>query len=184
MADVIVILAAGASSRFGSPKQLFTWQGKPLVRFVAEEALAVVPAVLVVEGAYALGDALHGLEVQRIYAEGWKSGPGASIKAGVSALRDDDSVLVTLVDLPLVTRHHFAALLRTPGRLVASAYSDNIGVPAVFRSPFVAQLRNLEDACGAKPLLLSNRQQLHCVPVPQAAFDLDTPGAIDGVRLP
>jgi molybdenum cofactor cytidylyltransferase len=176
MADVIVILAAGASSRFGSPKQLFTWQGKPLVRFVAEEALAVVPAVLVVEGAYALGDALHGLEVQRIYAEGWKSGPGASIKAGVSALRDDDSVLVTC--------HHFAALLRTPGRLVASAYSDNIGVPAVFRSPFVAQLRNLEDACGAKPLLLSNRQQLHCVPVPQAAFDLDTPGAIDGVRLP
>src|SRR5437763_1324036 len=46
-----LILAAGASSRMGRPKQLLDWGGRPLVRAVAEQALtARIDQVLVVAG--------------------------------------------------------------------------------------------------------------------------------------
>ncbi|HQI87517.1 MAG TPA: NTP transferase domain-containing protein, partial [Anaerolineae bacterium] len=33
-----VILAAGGSTRFGAPKQLLPWQGRPLIAHVADMA--------------------------------------------------------------------------------------------------------------------------------------------------
>jgi molybdenum cofactor cytidylyltransferase len=68
--DAIIVLAAGASRRFGSPKQLASWRDRPLVRFVAEEALATGATVLVVTGS-ANADvqaALEGLPVRVVFA--------------------------------------------------------------------------------------------------------------------
>jgi len=177
MGETILVLAAGASTRFGSPKQLVLWQGRPLIGFVVEEALAVRGEVIVVAGAHAeeVRRALDGRACRVVEATNWSAGPGASLKAGLDAIAPDASgVLVTLADLPRVTRATFARLLEARGSLVAASFNDTIGAPAVFRPPFVTQLRELDDALGAKALLQRHRALVTEVPCPEAALDVDT----------
>lgn len=175
MADVIIILAAGASSRFGSPKQLAEWRGRPLIRFVAEEALAACADVVVVIGAHvpAMRPALEGLSCRIVENPAWSRGPGSSLKAALT-VSEADAVLVTLVDLPQVTHEHFSRLLKTEGPLVASRWSESFGAPAVFRHPFIEALKRIDDHAGAKAVLQTNLAQVSFVDCPEAAHDVDT----------
>ena len=63
----VVVLAAGASWRFGRPKQLLPYGGRTLLRYVVEQAVAAsVGPVVVVLGAYAaqIGQGLTGAPVR------------------------------------------------------------------------------------------------------------------------
>lgn len=84
-----IILAAGESARFGQPKQLLDWHGRPFVHAVAQNALdAGLSPVVVVTGANAeqVGAAVIDLDVKVVRNDEWKSGQGSSIKAGVLSL--------------------------------------------------------------------------------------------------
>ena len=85
-----VILAAGASTRMGSPKQLIELDGRPLVVRAVEAALAS-PAwpVVVVLGAHAaqIRPVLARLPVLIAETPEWSEGMAASIRAGVGMLR-------------------------------------------------------------------------------------------------
>jgi molybdenum cofactor cytidylyltransferase len=175
--NVALLLAAGASTRFGSPKQVTPWQGVPLVRFVSREVRSVVSRVVVVTGAHEalVREALNGLDVELVHAEHWARGPGASIKAGLEVVPEVARVLITLCDLPHVTREDHGRLINAPGQLIASAFDDTVGAPAVFEGRFLDALRSLEDASGARQLLAAHRAHVTAVPCPAAAKDLDVP---------
>ncbi len=84
-----IILAAGASTRYGQPKQLLDWRGTPFVRVVAQTALSAgLDPVLVVTGAYAeeVETALQGLPVQIVHNEAWQEGQASSIRAGIASI--------------------------------------------------------------------------------------------------
>jgi molybdenum cofactor cytidylyltransferase len=84
-----IILAAGGSSRFGQPKPLLGWHGKPFVRAVAETALAAgLSPVVVVTGANAeqVESAVNDLPVIIVRNEDWQSGQSSSIRAGLANL--------------------------------------------------------------------------------------------------
>ncbi|HRQ24660.1 MAG TPA: NTP transferase domain-containing protein, partial [Anaerolineales bacterium] len=84
-----IILAAGSSTRFGSPKQLLDWKGKPFVRHIAETALqAGLEPVLVVTGFHhaQIESALKDLPVTIVYNAEYAHGQSTSIRAGVKAL--------------------------------------------------------------------------------------------------
>jgi len=84
-----IVIAAGASKRFGQPKQLLDWRGEPFVRAVARKALlAGLSPVIVVTGSDAenVEAALAGLNVHIVRNEAWQSGQGSSIAAGVRAV--------------------------------------------------------------------------------------------------
>jgi molybdenum cofactor cytidylyltransferase len=97
-----IILAAGEAKRFGQPKQLLDWRGKPFVRAVAETALAAgLSPVVVVMGANAeqVDATVKDLPVRIVRNVEWQSGQSSSIKAGVAAidypppsLRDTSSI--------------------------------------------------------------------------------------------
>jgi molybdenum cofactor cytidylyltransferase len=182
MSLAALVLAAGASTRFGSPKQETPWQGQPLVRFVAGEVAAVVARVVVVTGAHdaLVREALVGAGVDVAFAEHWARGPGASVKAGLAALGEVDGVLITFCDLPHVTRADYRRLVTAEGSLVASQFVGGLGAPIVVRSPFLAEMNDLEDAAGAKQLLHRRRAHVVAVENPRAAFDLDVPSDVSG----
>jgi molybdenum cofactor cytidylyltransferase len=84
-----IILAAGESKRFGKPKQLLGWHGKPFVRQVAEMALvAGLSPVVVVTGAnaQAVEVAVNDLPVKIVRNAEWQKGQSSSIQAGLQAL--------------------------------------------------------------------------------------------------
>ncbi len=104
----IVLLAAGRGTRFGeAPKLLATLDGVPLVRRVAEAALAARPRpVVAVLGANdaAVRQALAGLDLTFVRNGAYADGLSTSLKAGIAALPDCDAAIVMLGDMPLWTR--------------------------------------------------------------------------------
>jgi molybdenum cofactor cytidylyltransferase len=84
-----IILAAGESSRFGEPKQLLDWRGRPFVVQVALEAIAAgLSPVIVVVGANAeqITPRLQGIGVVPVHNPEWRSGQASSIHRGLEAV--------------------------------------------------------------------------------------------------
>ncbi len=112
-----IILAAGASTRFGSPKQLLDWKGKPFVRQVAETALqAGLWPVVVVTGSHAaeIESALIGLPVNVVYNAEYQQGQSTSIRAGVNALPHNTGASVFLLaDQPQIPVDVIRALIES-----------------------------------------------------------------------
>jgi nicotine blue oxidoreductase len=86
-----VVLAAGASSRYGTepPKQV-----ELLPRVLAALQESSVDGVVVVGGA-------HALPVESVHCPEWERGPGASLRCGLAALPPDaEAAVVVLADGP------------------------------------------------------------------------------------
>jgi molybdenum cofactor cytidylyltransferase len=182
----ILVLAAGGSSRMGRSKQLLAFAGKPLVRHAVGTAIAVGegPVVVVVGSAAGEVDAhLRDLPVVIVQNERWESGIGSSIRAGMSALLTDASqpaaVVILLADQPLVTAGTIRRLIdeqaRTGKPVCAAAFDGTIGPPVLVTRPLFPQLLELPDHRGAKHIWVTHPDQVHAVPCPEAATDLDTP---------
>jgi len=185
-----VVLAAGAASRMGAPKQLLEMEGETLVVRAARLALASgADQALVITGAYRaeVEAALAGLRgttgerLRIVHNPVWESGQASSIHAAVQALPADcQAALFFPVDQPNLS----VALLRQlwqPWRdgsdLVATALDGEIrGAPAIFDRAYFAQLLTLRGDQGARPLL-KTADRITTLAAPAAALaDVDTPG--------
>ena len=102
-----VILAAGASTRFGKTKQILDYKGEPFIRRIAKTALAakLLPVVIVI-GAVSdpiikvIGD----LEVEVAQNIDWGAGQSTSLKVGVNSIQGRCSAAIFLMsDMPQVT---------------------------------------------------------------------------------
>ncbi|HYG82596.1 MAG TPA: nucleotidyltransferase family protein [Pyrinomonadaceae bacterium] len=181
-----VVLAAGSSSRMGTPKQLLRFRGQSLLRRAALAALtAECRPVIVVTGANAAQsrEELRGLDVREAVNDRWETGMASSVRAGVSALLEADAsasaVVLMLCDQPYVTGEVVAALVaahRDTGRpVVASRYGGGFGAPALFARPLFAELAQLEGASGAKHVIRRHAAEAQFVPFPGGETDVDTP---------
>jgi molybdenum cofactor cytidylyltransferase len=82
-----------------------------------------------------------------------------------------DQACVTAEDL----RRLAGAWRRQPLCLAAAAYGAAIGAPAIFPQHLFGELSELRGDSGARILLRRHADHLVRVPMPSAAFDLDTP---------
>jgi molybdenum cofactor cytidylyltransferase len=146
--------------------------------------------VVVVLGANAtmIAPALSGLaSVTTIVNREWGKGLASSLAAGLSAVFEDascDGVLVTLADQPLVDAaalKRLVAAFDAERRIVASAYDDTMGVPAVFAREHVEDLMRLTGDAGAGSWLRSRPNEVTRVPLGVASLDIDT--SSDAARL-
>ena len=185
----VVILAAGASTRMGTPKQLLEIDGRPLLVRAVETALAS-PAwpVVVVLGAHAekIRPLLARFPVLVTESAEWAEGMAASIRAGVTTLqqfsRRIDAVLVALCDQPGFSGDTIGELIaaqRASGRsIVAARYAGRRGAPALFLREHFAELQHLTGEEGARTLLNDSSRRIAEVDLPALAVDLDTPADV------
>jgi molybdenum cofactor cytidylyltransferase len=67
------------------------------------------------------------------------------------------------------------ALRETSGKtIVASTYSDTLGVPALFTRSLFQELLSLDDKAGAKSIVLRNRERVVSLSFPEGEIDIDT----------
>ena len=178
----IVILAAGDSSRLGRPKQLVQIAGQPALQRVVSSAIAVAgSAVTVVLGAHAadITRMLQHSSAAVLINRQWDDGISASIRCGISSLSSGcDAVLLLLGDQAAVTSADLKRLIAAwNGQetvLAASAYNGQLGVPAIFPRWCFSELQQLRGDQGAKVIINRHSSRLSQVPMPNAAYDLDT----------
>ena len=183
----IVILAAGSSSRLGSPKQLINWQGKPLLCHLAEQAIATNVPVTIILGANEslIRPTVETLPVAILSNPNWQEGMSRSIRLAAQGI-EANTMLLMVCDQPHVTTAHLHSLIeaRCKGRIIASAYADTLGVPAVFDCSLFEELASLGGQQGAKALIQRHRDEVHSVPFPDGAVDLDTPDDVRRLAQP
>jgi molybdenum cofactor cytidylyltransferase len=180
-----IILAAGESSRFGRPKQLVKLEGKPLVRRVADAALAANCSPVIVVTGNAAGEVKRVLRATNaiiVENKEWKKGIGTSIRAGIEYLTKNapnvDAAVLLTCDQPFVDADVLNRLItlhfKTKKPIVASAYADTLGIPALFERSIFPELLLLRGSSGAKPVILSNRERVAEFPFPKGNVDVDT----------
>ncbi len=171
------MLAAGASTRLGQPKQLLLHLGEPLLRRAVQLALsaAATPVLAVVNEQTQA--ALERLPVTIVLNPNPSEGMGSSLRLGMAALAvvapDVARVLLLVCDQPLLRPEHLHALLAAPGPIAAAAYNGRLGVPAVFAREHFPALAATTGDQGARALFRSH--PVTPVLIPEAAFDIDTP---------
>lgn len=189
----VVLLAAGASTRARTPKQLLPFRNRPLLRHAAETALASrCRPVHVVLGfrSRRMAEVLAGLPVALAGNEAWESGLGSSIRAGVGAVVAADpaaeAVLLMTADQPLVTAAVLDRIVEryhaTRSPIVACSYENTLGVPALFDRRLFEELRRIEGDGGAKKVILRHIDAAERVECPEAALDVDTEEDLEGLH--
>ena len=181
----ILLLAAGSSSRMrGGDKLMESVAGRPLLRRIAEAALATGLPVTVAlpPDRPARHAALDGLAIRPVTVPDPGKGMSESLKAGLAALPPGAGVMLLLADLPEITArdlitlcHHWRA---EPEAILRGAAADGTpGHPVCFPPDLRDDLMTLQGDEGARSVLVRHRARLRLIPLPDwhATTDLDTP---------
>jgi molybdenum cofactor cytidylyltransferase len=178
----VIVLAAGSSSRMGKPKQLLLIDGDPLLlRTIKTLQETKLEKIVVVLGAHRneTEKAISYVGVHTVFNDLWESGIASSVNSGLdfllSSFPDINGVLILVCDQPLLTKLHIENLIQASSPIVASRYSNTIGVPALFSKLFFPELLDLHDDQGAKKIIERNSDRVTAVDFPFGEIDLDTP---------
>jgi len=183
-----VVLAAGASSRFGGVKQLARIGGLTLVeRAVVSIPRGRVREVVVVVGfeadsvAKSLGSRP---DVKVVVNPDYLAGMSTSIRTGIRALsRDSTGALLILADqifvTPLLLRRILEAFeeLGRGRKIVAASEGGLVCPPVVFPKRYFAELESLQGDQGARSLIDRHPAELLTIGVRKRGTlrDVDTP---------
>jgi molybdenum cofactor cytidylyltransferase len=187
-----IVLAAGASTRFGSPKQLVRIAGRPLLHSVVTRTAEVTGNALIVvlgAGADELAPLLKHSPGSVVVNRQWREGLASSIRAGVARLPATcGAVLLVLADQAAVTSDDLRRLAgtwrRRPHCIVAALYAGTTGAPAIFPRSTFTELAALRGDSGARSILRRSADRLIRVPMPAAELDLDTPEDLLQIETP
>ncbi len=182
---VVLVLAGGGSTRFGSPKQLADIDGATLLERVVDSVQVWAPGrVVVVLGAQSerirkmLADS-----VEIVICPEWDSGMSASLAAGVAAIAVDPKVercAVVMGDTLGLDPHDAAAVLAAsdadPQAVVQATFRQLPAHPTVFPRSWFERLVGLTGDRGARDLLRSGYENVVRVPLTKSELvDVDTP---------
>ncbi|MFH4965763.1 nucleotidyltransferase family protein [Gaetbulibacter sp. M235] len=182
----IIILAAGASTRMGSPKQLLKWENSNLLCHAINTALNVgdVEVIVVLGANYKqIQKEIMCLPVTIIKNDNWKEGLGNSIAFSISFIKQSlpktDHVLVMLADQPLIDSTYLKLLIskykQDTTKIVCTLYhQEKSGVPVIFNKAYFDELLQLNQDKGAKEVLKKHSKDLKFVDGKDVIVDIDT----------
>lgn len=181
----IIILAAGASTRLGSPKQLLVYSGVSLLQHAVEVAqTADADPVVVILGANAdlIKSEIKNTKANAVVNPEWKEGMASTIRFGLQTLLklnpEVDAVVMMVADQPFVTAELLNNLMEVHRKkqrsIVASKYGTTFGTPVLFAKRFFPELLELTGDVGAKNLVRKYLNEAAFVSFPKGEIDIDT----------
>lgn len=188
MNTVIVILAAGAASRFSGIKQIASLNNQPLINFQLDKLSQLRLPIYLVLGCYAgkiIPVIKHQNNLKLILNEHWQRGMGSSIACAIQAIEQtrpaNQSVLIQPLDQVHISLQEYQTLLRLHARateqITASFYQNTLGCPAIFPRTYYTKLSRLNGSKGASSII-KQAQNINRLWLPNAAYDIDTPAQL------
>jgi molybdenum cofactor cytidylyltransferase len=191
-----IILAAGMSSRFGSPKQLLEIKGQTLIERIVAASLAsrLDRVVLVLGHAYeetiqALSHRLNDPRLVALENPGYLKGMSRSLYLGLKSVQAHyPSVMFLLADQPMVGSELIDLLLEnfwaSDKDICVPFFEGRKGNPTLFSSRFYKQILNITGDKGARDIIHDNPDSICQVTVadPLLFFDIDTPADLDNLH--
>jgi len=203
LAHCVIILAAGQSHRLGQPKQILKIQGQPLLRHMAQLALATTPAnvSIVVPQTYPeIGQSVESLAIDLVPNPTPETGMALSLSLSIDAMKAkltnpsaalslDPAVFIMGVDQVRLTSAHLQQLLTQyqaceDTLVTASQYDGVIGLPLVIRwSQLLAWQPQLTGDKGLRKLIRDLPDSSYStIDFPELAHDIDTPEQYEKAR--
>lgn len=178
-----IILAAGAATRFGTPKQLLNWEGEPLVRRAARQALQAGLSPVIVVGGHSFAQvqsALQDLDVQLVHNPQWDHGQSTSVRTGLQSLpAETGAAIFLLADQPFVTSPLLQSLVESHSQTLAAIIAPQVdgqrANPVLFDRVTFDDLRALTGDTGGRAIF--SRYPVTWLPWHDACIltDIDTP---------
>ncbi len=175
--------SGGEAKRFGSPKQLALWKGKPFIEYTIQNSIeSKLNPIKVILGAHLnfIEPVINKDLVDIIINPDWKIGQSTSVSLGIQSLPHDvEGVIFLLVDQPQLTSqqtkniiHKFA---QTKAKIIAYQYDQSFRHPILFSAEIFSEFSDLSGDMGGRklfkkypPFAIKIRDELY-------AFDIDTP---------
>jgi len=181
----IVILAAGASTRLGKPKQLLQYRGKTLLAHAISEAVnSNADAVVVILGkdANLFKKEIEERKVRVAVNSSWEEGMASSVRLGLDTLFNAkpyiDAVIFMVCDQPHISSSILNQLIitqqKTTKQIVTSNYGDSIGPPALFHKKYFEELMKLSGDAGARKIIQKNMNDVATILFLDGDIDIDT----------
>jgi molybdenum cofactor cytidylyltransferase len=187
-----IVLAAGGSTRFGSPKQLLPWRGKTLLEHTVDTVLeSSADPVVVVLGheAERIGAVLGKRPVETVINDAWASGQSSSVRAGLQALSEAcDACLFVMADQPNLKSVLIDDVLdryrRTLAPIVVPSHRGQRGSPVLFSRDLFPELLQICGDQGGRQVIERHEDEVETVEVSDRSLflDIDTVEDYEGAR--
>lgn len=177
-----IILAAGTSTRLGTPKQLLKFQDRPMIRWITQNVLkSDVDEVIVVLGHQVekISKVLEDLPIKAIYNPDFHQGQSTSVKLGVNSCSKGSSFLFILGDQPFVKVDTINLLIKEfqqHGGIIVPYYQGRRGNPVIIDEKFTSEFSTLSGDIGARKIILQHPESIVGVNITDEGiiFDIDT----------
>lgn len=186
MNTAIIILAAGASSRMGAPKQLLLVDGKTLIKRICETAMDTpCHPIVTVLGANRnlIRQETERMPITVIDNPQWENGMSSSIKMGLAGAymteKAIEAAIFLTVDMPYVSAELINKMIEKADsdekiEIVACKYDSQMGIPVLFKRSLFTDLLELTGDEGAKKVVIKNKDKTAFIDFPEGKLDLDT----------
>jgi molybdenum cofactor cytidylyltransferase len=171
MTFACIVLAAGESSRFGSPKALASLRNQTIIEHIQHTLINAVDEVIIVLGANAEQIKPHILQhkkIQSVINPDYKLGQTSSLLTGLKSLIKPAAFFVLPVDCPLVQSTTFNQLKNEftaqKARIVVPAYNEKKGHPPLFHPDLKREILHLKASEGLNLVIHRHAEEICVVP--------------------
>lgn len=178
-----VVLAAGGSSRMGTPKQLLTYSGEPILTRVLRNTLSVpFDQVTVVLGAHSAELLpLVPASCRAVVNQHWQEGISSSLRAGLDnvSARAEAAMFIPS-DQPLLGPDTLLQILYaffgTEKGIIVPEYRGQRGTPVLFERRLFPRLRQIRGDTGGREVIHEMPEEVLSVEIrsADALLDIDT----------
>lgn len=183
-----VILAAGASRRFGSPKQLAVVGELTLLEHAIDAAAAadLAPVAAVVPVWLSRPARYNDPRLRWVRNPSPERGLSSSLRLGLDAIRDEVGAVVILLGDQLLGPALIDQILAARGRkpLIATEAGGVLAPPLLIERSQFALVDGLRGDMGLRQTLRDNLALVHAIPVAEHARDIDTPSDLERLMRP